>query len=163
MKRLLINILLILSFMAIMTVVSLPFSAEMQYYAGERFVELKQWEEAEDAYAAAVITVPISSTYWVGYGDFLWELALEQESESAWEDIEPSYETAVSLNPNCAKCWTRLAQIQRINGEDEKADVNFEKALEVDPQGTDTAYWLEQDNVRRGTWDVRSEKREEIK
>jgi len=148
-KKISINVLLLIVFITVMFALALPFFAQVQFNAGKKLEENKQWEKAEEAYIRAMTMAPYSSFYWISYGDFLWEWVDQENIESAWEDIEPAYAWAVELNPECAQCWIKLGQVQHADNRIEEAIVSFRKALEVDPEGTDTDFWMKEYNIEK--------------
>jgi tetratricopeptide (TPR) repeat protein len=148
-RRFVINICLPVVFITAMTAVTLPFSAQIKFNAGRKFLINSQWEQAQEAYERAVRMMPLSSDYWIGYGEYLWYRAIEEDDVGLWKQVEPAYIQAAKMNPQCAECWIKIGQAQHADERVEEAVVSFKKAQEVDPQGQDTAFWLEEYRIEK--------------
>lgn len=143
-KQIIINLFLFTILIIILSGVYSLVAAEVTFHAANRYFKAQQWEQAEKAFEEVLAWVPFSSQYLIGYGDFLWEQSHIQDNERAWAMIEPVYARAVALNPRSSECLIRLGQIQMANNKNEAAISNFKKALQLDPHGADTAYWMKQ-------------------
>lgn len=143
-KRITINFFLIIVFCAIMTVVTLLFSAEIKFNAANQFIRNKQWEKAQVAYPEVLAIVPFCAKYWMGYGDFIWDQSDANGTKTPWPQIEAAYQQAIRVNPLDAEGWIKLGQVQADRDDRKAAYLSFQKAKELDPNGTDTAYWMEE-------------------
>ncbi|MCK5015316.1 MAG: tetratricopeptide repeat protein [Candidatus Omnitrophica bacterium] len=141
-KKTIINIFLIVIFMAAMTAVTLPFSARVKVNTARKLTRSGMLEEAERAYEEALVLAPMSSDYWVEYGDFLWDISVETDSDRLWEKTGPAYRRATQLNPNRARCWVNRGHVAFADGEIDKAIGHFRHAKTLDPNGGDTAFYL---------------------
>ena len=126
-----------------MTAVSLPFSAQVKVNTARQLTGSGMLEEAEKTYEEALALAPMSSDYWVEHGDFLWDISVETDSDRLWKKIEPAYKQATQVNPKCARCWVNRGHVAFADGGIDKAIDHFRQAKALDPNGGDTAFYLE--------------------
>lgn len=140
--RIVINIILLVAFIIAMTAVTLPFSAQVKVNGARQLTRSGMLEEAQKAYEEALVLMPMSSDYWIEYGDFLWDIAIEKDSDQLWGKIGPAYSRATQVNPKCARCWINRGHIAFADGEVVEAIDYFRQAKALDPNGGDTAFYL---------------------
>lgn len=102
------------------------------------------WDQAQNAYKAAIELNPIESDYLIGYGDFLWDQAYYLNQRANLTTIESLYAKASYVNPQCAQCWVKIGQAQFAHGHIELGLDNLKYALELDPYGSDVLFALKE-------------------
>jgi curved DNA-binding protein CbpA len=107
-------------------------AAEGKFQRGEEFMRQRQFGEAVAAFREAVALYAEEGEFhaWLGWARFQ---AAPQSSEEATADIE----RAISLNPRLDKSYLFLGYIHKATGRPDKAEKQFEKAIQANPDCTE--------------------------
>ena len=136
MKRVGINIILIVGFGLLMAVIVLPFAAEVEFDQAKKLEVGYRWKRAGEKYQAAVHLNPFNAKYFAGAGDFMVrQSGYRKDKERVFwlERAKKLYERACHLNPQYAETWYLLGKVRlELNEIDEGID-SFREALERDP------------------------------
>ena len=163
MKRLVINIVLILLILLVAGAVIRHFYADKQYRAAKRLEKAYLWKGAEESFDSAIELAPFNSEYLSEYGNFLMLQSFYREDEALWLiQAEELYKKALDLNPGCAEYSLKLGEIQlKIEGRSvDEAFKNFVRALENDPNGFNTSYSMGYAGI--GIWDLLNNSEREL-
>ena len=145
MKRISINIILIIVFILLLTVIILPFAAEMEFRKAGQLEEDYRWKKAGEKYQTALRLDPFNARYVSKAGDFLARQAIVRRKDrtSLLKRAEKLYERACRLNPGYAEYWYKLGKIQldktmltgsfTVDSLQFTVVENFRKAIEKDP------------------------------
>lgn len=71
MKRVGINVILIIDFIILMAAIILPFVTEVEFVAAKKLEVNYRWKRAGEIYQVAAHFDPFNSKYFVGEGDFV--------------------------------------------------------------------------------------------
>ncbi len=154
MKRLVINIVLILSILTVANAVIRHFNADKQYRSAKRLEKAYLWKGAEESFNSAVELDPFNSEYFAEYGNFLMLQSFYREDETLWlTRAEELYKRALDLNSRSAEYSLKLGEIQlKLEGRNVgEAFKNFVRALENDPNGFNISYSVGYAGI--GIWD----------
>lgn len=134
MRRIVINIILIASFVLLIAVIVLSFVAELQFDQAKKLEVGYRWSETGERYQAAECLNPFNAKYFAGAGDFLVRQSVYREDKTSWlKRAEKSYQRACRLNPQDAECRYLLGNVRmKLNEIDEGID-NFRESIERDP------------------------------
>ncbi len=134
MKRIGINLILIVVFGLLLAVIVLPFVAELQFGAAKKFEEDYHWEKAGEKYQSAVHLNPFNARYFAGAGDFMMRQGTYREDKANWlKRAEKLYERACQLNPKYAENWYLLGKVRMQLNEIDEGINNFRESIERDP------------------------------
>ncbi|MDH5190424.1 MAG: type IV pilus biogenesis/stability protein PilW [Gammaproteobacteria bacterium] len=114
-----------------------PDLPEAHHYIGELYNQLEQYDDAERHYKRAVDLNPSSSILQNNYGAFLYQQGKLQEALSHFENAlkDPLYKSPDQLYENIGRCYYRIPDI-------ENAEINFRKALELNPRLPASLYYM---------------------
>lgn len=136
MKRSIVNVILIAGFILLMTVIILPFAAEIEFARAKKLEVGYRWSKAGEKYQAAVRLNPFNAEYFAGAGDFMLRQSAYCEDKTSWlKRAEKLSQQACRLNPRYAEYWYLLgeAQIEIGRNEIEVGVDSFRKAIGKDP------------------------------
>lgn len=107
-------------------------AAEGKFQKGEELMRQRQYADAHRAFGEAIGLYPDEGEFhaWLGWSQF-------QADPNAAEDALRSIETAVSLNPKLDKSYLFLGYIHKATGRPDKAEKQFEKAIQSNPDCTE--------------------------
>lgn len=163
MRRLVINIVLVLLILLVSNAVIRHFTADKRHRAARRLEKAYLWKSAEESFNSAIELAPSNSEYLAEYGNFLMLQSFYREDEALWlTQAEELYKKALGLNPGCAEYSLKLGEIQlKIEGRSvDEAFKNFVRALENDPNGFNTSYSVGYAGI--GIWDLLNNSEREL-
>lgn len=107
-------------------------AAEGKFQRGEELMKHRQYADAYKLFNEAIALYPDEGEFhaWLGWSLF-------QADPSRQEDALRSIETAVSLNPKLDKSYLFLGYIYKANGRPDRAERQFEKAIQCNPDCTE--------------------------
>jgi DNA-binding response OmpR family regulator/TolA-binding protein len=107
-------------------------AAEGRFQRGEELMNQRQYAEALKSFQEAVTLFPEEGEFyaWLGWARFQMDPTLADESLA---DIERS----ISLNPKLDKSYLFLGYIHKATGRPDKAEKQFEKAIQSNPDCTE--------------------------
>jgi DNA-binding response OmpR family regulator/DnaJ-domain-containing protein 1 len=107
-------------------------AAENQFQRGEALMRQRQYAEARAAFEEAIALYPDEGEFhaWLGWSQFQ---ADPQHAEVAVRSIE----RAVALNPKLDKSYLFLGYLHKATGRPDKAEKQFEKAIQSNPDCTE--------------------------
>lgn len=107
-------------------------AAEGKFQRGEEFMRNRQYAEAFSAFKEAAVLYPEEGEFfaWLGWARFHTNPATADE---AMVDIE----NAINLNPRLDKSYLFLGYIHKATGRPDKAEKQFEKAIQANPDCTE--------------------------
>lgn len=155
MRKILVNLILIVLFPAILTIVMLPFIAELKASEAAKMESSYRWKRAGNLYREAARLDPFDAKYPALLGDFLLRQSTYYQDRAPWiKEAEESYRRASLLNQRCAKYFLKLGEITIENelykkktmqtkierGSIDRAFSYFKDAIKNDPNGADIAY-----------------------
>lgn len=107
-------------------------AAEGKFQKGEELMRQRQYAEAHRAFGEAIALYPDEGEFhaWLGWSLF-------QADPNGAEDAVRSIEQAVSLNPKLDKSYLFLGYIHKATGRPDKAEKQFEKAIQSNPDCTE--------------------------
>jgi curved DNA-binding protein CbpA len=107
-------------------------AAEGKFQKGEELMRQRKYAEAHKAFREAVALYPDEGEFhaWLGWSLF-------QCNPNAAEDAVRSIEHAVSLNPKLDRSYLFLGYIHKAMGRPDKAEKQFEKAVQSNPDCTE--------------------------
>lgn len=116
-----------------------PDLPEAHHYIGELYNQLEQYKEAEEHYKRALELAPYSSILQNNYGAFLYQQGKFKEALEHFEHAlkDPLYRSPDQLYENIGRCYYRIPDIKN-------AEVNFRKALELNPRLSGSLYYMAQ-------------------
>ncbi len=141
-KKISVNIILILLFVVLVTIIVLSFVAEVQFEQAKKLESNYLWRKAEKAYLQAVDLNPFNAKYFAGAGDFLMRQSRYRKDKVSWLNrAEGLYGRAAQLNPRYAEYRYLLGKLhlaQSSGDREKKRDIdrmvdNFKAAIERDP------------------------------
>ncbi|MFZ5438692.1 MAG: DnaJ domain-containing protein, partial [Myxococcota bacterium] len=107
-------------------------AAEGRFQRGEELMRQRQYAEAHRLFREAIGLYPDEGEFhaWEGW-------ALFQADPSKAEDAMRAIEHAVSLNPKLDKSYLFLGYIYKASGRPDRAERQFEKAIQANPDCTE--------------------------
>jgi tetratricopeptide (TPR) repeat protein len=107
-------------------------AAEGKFQKGEELMRQRQYRDAHRAFTEAVALYPNEGEFhaWLGWSLF-------QADPARAEEAVRSIEQAVSLNPKLDKSYLFLGYIFKATGRPDKAEKQFEKAIQSNPDCTE--------------------------
>lgn len=107
-------------------------AAEGKFQRGEELMRQRQFAEAHRAFGEAVALAPDEGEFhaWLGWSRF-------QMEPSAAEEAIRTIEQAVGLTPKLDKSYLFLGYIHKATGRPDKAEKQFEKAIQSNPDCTE--------------------------
>jgi len=107
-------------------------AAEGKFQRGEEYMRQRQFTEAMQAFTDAVGLYPDEGEFyaWLGWARFQ---ANPNEASESINDIEKS----INLNPKLDKSYLFLGYIHKATGRPDKAEKQFEKAIQANPDCTE--------------------------
>jgi len=107
-------------------------AAEGKFQKGEALMRDRQYAEAHRAFQEAIALYPDEGEFhaWAGWSLF-------QADPARSEDAVRSIEQAVGLNPKLDKSYLFLGYIHKATGRPDKAEKQFEKAIQSNPDCTE--------------------------
>lgn len=107
-------------------------AAEGKFQRGEELVRQRQFAEAYKLFLEAIHLCPDEGEFhaWAGW-------ALFQADPDRFEDAVRSIEQAISLNSKLDKSYLFLGFIQKATGRSDRAERQFEKAIQCNPDCTE--------------------------
>jgi DNA-binding response OmpR family regulator/curved DNA-binding protein CbpA len=107
-------------------------AAEGKFQRGEELMRQRQYAEAYKLFAEAIGLYGEEGEFhaWLGWSLF-------QADASRAEDALRAIEQAISLNPRLDKSYLFLGYIHKANGRPDKAEKQFEKAIQSNPDCTE--------------------------
>jgi curved DNA-binding protein CbpA len=107
-------------------------AAEGKFQKGEELMRQRKYAEAHKAFREAVALYPDEGEFhaWLGWSLF-------QANPNAAEDAVRSIEHAASLNPKLDRSYLFLGYIHKAMGRLDKAEKQFEKAVQSNPDCTE--------------------------
>lgn len=148
-KRISINIILIIAFAALSFIVLTSLIAEIQFGSAEKLIAKYLWKDAEAKLALAMKIDPYDSRYPARLGGFFFtQSGYKHNKTQLLNKAEKYYERAAALNPRHAEYYTKLGQIKLSAFLEETsktefirdAFTDFKKSIEDDPNGFNNAY-----------------------
>ncbi len=112
--------------------VSKILAAEGKFQRGEEMMRQRNYPMAVRAFGEAIELYPEEGEFhaWLGWAMFQIDL---NQADAAMRAIE----TAISLNPKLDKAYLFLGYIQKATGRPDKAEKQFEKAIQCNPDCTE--------------------------
>lgn len=141
--RYIINIFLIIVFVAVSILIITPLIADVQYGLAEKAIAAQKLWQAEAHFKKAIEFDPADSEYLAGFGSMLLEYGLRQKGRSRIYWLERAieyYKKAFKLNAECAEYTLSIGLAELGLGNTEDAFNYFKKALRNDPNGFNTLY-----------------------
>lgn len=107
-------------------------AAEGKFQRGEEHMRQRQFAEAVQAFKEAVALYPEEGEFfaWLGWARF-------QLSPAAADESLADIEKAINLNPRLDKSYLFLGYIHKATGRPDKAEKQFEKAIQANPDCTE--------------------------
>lgn len=148
MRRVVINIILIVNFGLVVAAIALPFAAEVIFTQAKELEVGYRWKKAGEVYQRAAHLDPFNARYFAAAGDFLVRQSEYRRGKDrlSWlKGTEKLYERASQLNPQYAEYWYELGiikmkcvEIDRNKIEIGRNEVDgvmddFRRAIEKDP------------------------------
>ena len=158
MKRFGLNIVNILLLSIFLTMIIVPFFADMQFNTAQKLEKNYRWKKAASKYELAIKLDSFNTKYFAGYADFCANQSSYHKDKVYWlTRAEELYKRALQLNPRCSEYYFNLGQVQIMyyllfSGNDSKntkngaktyireAIKNFRQAVKDDPQGFNISF-----------------------
>lgn len=115
--------------------VSRILAAEGKFERGEEFLRNRQFREAYTAFREAVEIYPDEGEFHAFLGWSLFQC--DPKDEPATQKAMDSIERAIRLNPKVDKAYLFLGYIFKASGRPDKAEKQFEKAIQCNPDCTE--------------------------
>ena len=159
MRKVSINIVLVVVFILLLGVTILPFAAEVQFDQAKKLEESYRWKRAGEKYQIALYLNPLNAEYFAEAGDFLMRRSRYRKDKVLFfERAKRLYERALKLNPRHAKHWYCLGQAELAHSSSlivdsqkfkeqslrfiAEAIENFKRAIEKDPYNFQVNYFI---------------------
>jgi Flp pilus assembly protein TadD len=128
--------------------------AEVWNFLGIAYWRLGDSERAQDRFEKAIELDPDNAIFNANFGSFLVTMAQRVKRPSDVQRAVQHFLTAVSRDPLLASAYNGLGGALKLQGKRDEALLNWEKALEIDPNYALSAYnlavvYLEKENKAR--------------
>jgi arylsulfatase A-like enzyme/Flp pilus assembly protein TadD len=128
--------------------------AEVWNFLGIAYWRLGDSERAQDRFEKAIELDPDNAIFNANFGSFLVTMAQRVKRPSDVQRAIQHFLTAVSRDPLLASAYNGLGGALKLQGKRDEALLNWEKALEIDPNYALSAYnlavvYLEKENKAR--------------
>ncbi len=128
--------------------------AEVWNFLGIAYWRLGDSERAQDRFEKAIELDPDNAIFSVNFGSFYVTMAQKTKSSPDLQRAVQHFQTAVSRDPLLASAYNGLGGALKLQGKRDEALLNWEKALEIDPNYALSAYnlavvYLEKENKSR--------------
>jgi superkiller protein 3 len=128
--------------------------AEVWNFLGIAYWRLGDSERAQDRFEKAIELDPDNAIFNANFGSFLVTMAQRVKRPSDVQRAVQHFLTAVSRDPLLASAYNGLGGALKLQGKRNEALLNWEKALEIDPNYALSAYnlavvYLEKENKAR--------------
>lgn len=115
--------------------VSKILAAEGKFQKGDDLLKKRQYKEAHQAFREAVGLYPEEGEFHAFVGWSLFQL--NPREDPAVQQAMDHIETAIRLNPRLEKSYLFLGYIHKATGRPDKAEKQFEKAIQCNPDCTE--------------------------
>ncbi len=145
MKRLSINIILLVFFISLVSLAILPLFSELQFAGAKRLEIGYRWSKAEEAYFQALSLNPLNAELFAQAGDFLVRQSMYQKNEEGYlKRAKELYKIASYLNTRYGYYRFLSGGVQLRLGELDGAIENFKIAASLDQNNFRTNYLIGQ-------------------
>jgi len=131
-KKIIINIVLVLLLAILMAVIILPFAAEQQFKRAKKLEREYRWKMAEEKYQIAAALNPRDSKYPAATGAFLMRQGSSRKDNFLYLRAKKLFKRACELNPWHAEHRYQLGKACLALSDVKGAVSNFRKAIEMD-------------------------------
>ena len=107
------------------------YEAELIYTEGEMLLRQRNYKEAEKKFFSAIEMNPDESAY---IGTYAWAKYLAAaDKERVLEDVKKELNKAIEMDPGFEQNYYFLGSIYKFSENFARAEKNFKKAVEIDP------------------------------
>jgi curved DNA-binding protein CbpA len=138
--------------------VKIIYDAELAYKDGDSFLKQRKHREAEEKFRQAVNLNPAEAAY---LGALAWAKFLgETDKDRVLNEVKKQFEKAISMNPNVAENYFYLGNIYKHIDDAQKAETNFLKAVQHNPDFIEAKRELRLLQQRKSESNIKDKKRE---
>ena len=134
------------------------YDAELAYKQGESFLKQRNYKDAEEKFRQSVSLNPAEAAY---LGALAWARFLgAQDKEPIIAGVKKEFEKAINMNPNAAESYFYLGNVYKHIDDIKKAETNFLKAVEINPDFIEAKRELRLLQQRKSESGIKDKKRE---
>ncbi|MFC1645700.1 carbohydrate-binding domain-containing protein [Candidatus Omnitrophota bacterium] len=142
-RRIAVNIFLLVFFSLLIAAVSLPLVTELQFDRAKRLEIGYRWAKAKETYFKVLSLNPLNADFFTQTGDFLLRQSVySKNEEEVFKEAKELYQRASQLNPAYGYYRFLLGRVQKNLGDLKGALVNFKAAAKLDPYNSRTNYLI---------------------
>ncbi len=150
-KRLYINIVLVIAYALLIVAIMVPFTADVQFGYAQNMAMKYRWKDAESKFRQAIKIDPFNEKYLTGYGNFLLLQSRYLDHNGPILEIAEKYFVRASkLNSYNAEPYLATGLIELNRGRYDNAFTYFRNAAKNDPNGFNIAFSIGTSGV--GVW-----------
>jgi len=134
------------------------YDAELAYEVGETLLKQRRYQEAERKFREAVNLNPEEATY---VGALAWAVFLgKADKDRVLSEVKKQIEKAINMNPRVAENYYYLGYVYKHIDDMNKAEANFLKAMECNPEFIEAKRELRLLQQRKSEGNIKDKKRE---